>query len=153
MPPHGTRHSPVTPLPLSHSPTNLPHSPFLSTPVFPEFSPDPPDRIAHRLVKGPFFLLVPALYGLLPALQERNGPRLVQSKADPRSPQPGTQLLQPLIVTDIGYALPSKAIHPSFRLSLSKGHQSCSWLAAFLKLHWCTSWDLCLAQRLWTGKT
>ena len=125
-PTHGLGHSPVTPLPLFRSPTNP--------------------------IPCPFFLFVPVLYCFLPSLQERHGPRLVQSKADPRSPQPGTQLLQPLIVTEIGYALLSKAIHPAFRISLSKGYQSCSWLEAVLKLHWCTSWDLCLAQRIWTGK-
>ena len=126
MPTHDTRHSPVTPLPLLHSPTNP--------------------------IPCLFFLFVPVLYHFPPALQERHGPRLVQSKADPRSPQPGTQLFQPLLVTELGYVLPFTAIHTSFRIPLSKGYQSCSWLEAVLKLHWCTSWDLCLAQRIWTGK-
>ena len=112
------------PLPLSHSPTNPLSCPLLFPPVFPVF----------------------------PALQEWTAHRLVKSKAAPILPQAVSQLPKPMTANDLGLALPSKAIQPPLSLPLLPKQPFCSWLEALLELHWCTSWDLCLAQRLWTGK-
>ena len=111
--------------------------------------PDP--RTQTKTVYGIF------TYQVIPELKEKIAPRLAQFKAEAECPSiwlPLPQSMKPTTAKTLGLALPIKGVQISLRFPsrLQPLLPLYPWLAALLELHWSTSWDLCLAQRIWMGK-
>ena len=87
----------------------------------------------------------------LPGHKDRSPQRLVRFKAEDRSPTVCPLLSQPMTAKTLGMALPLKEAQAPPRLS-PRIHTRLSWVVALLELHWSTSWDLCLAQRIWMSR-
>ena len=159
---HKRRPPPRSPLPLIPKPLTNP-LPYLSLVHFwlPVLSFQPSNRedqvASRRTAFGALYLQLfscdPSL--LIPPTRKpkaKIGVPLVQSKAV-RSPPPRLLFPQPIQAHPApGERLAPRVqlLHPAFPPGPSlQPYRSYFWLLAVLTLHWMTSWDLCLAQRLW----
>ena len=150
----------ASPLPLHSKPSTnpLPYLYMFHTwlPVL-SFQPNNSPREARvasmRMTFGALWFSCDPHLLLIPSTKAKLVVPLVQSKAVwpsllrplpsqpiPVHPAPGERLAPGV-----------QLLHPAFPPGLSlQPYCSHSWLLAVLTLHWMISWDLCLAQRLWS---